>query len=522
MKIQREGSQTVKLGTVAPLWIALLALSLVLVVSSAKAQFIPFSMWQQQDTQTNVTWPDFLGYSESKTFSDISTSISVELSASYNVGTPTIEFQKNSEAWTAFTPGSPATENFNVDDTLRFRVVGNKFDSADITVTNTTTGSAVIDTLQGSSFSGFQMEVVTSNSGVSGSNQFQLPLVSGATYNFEVDWGDGSHDVITAFNDPEALHTYPSSGAYTINIRGTLERLYFNNGGDAAKLTDISSWGEISWSSMDSAFYGCSNLNVTASDAPDLSSVTELSSMFWGATSLVGTAAFNTWNTSNVTDFQDLFREASSFNQNIGSWDMSSTVHAHGMFREATSFNQDIGGWTFSTDLRGTGEMFRGATAFNQNINAWNVADATNMNQMFRDAVSFNQPLSSWDVSRNQRFNYMFKGATNFNQDISSWNTSSAITFENMFQDAVNFNQNIGSWDTSLVENMKQVFDGASAFNQPIGGWNTALVTTMERMFRDASVFNADCSGWNTTNVTNSTDFDQNASAWQAGNKPTF
>jgi hypothetical protein len=54
--------------------------------------------------------------------------------------------------------------------------------------------------------------------GSSASNQIALPLISGGSYNFVVDWGDGSQDTITTWNQTEVTHTYATAGTYTISI----------------------------------------------------------------------------------------------------------------------------------------------------------------------------------------------------------------------------------------------------------------------------------------------------------------
>jgi len=38
--------------------------------------------------------------------------------------------------------------------------------------------------------------------------QIKLPLESTGTYDFTVDWGDGTSDTITTYNQPEVTHTY--------------------------------------------------------------------------------------------------------------------------------------------------------------------------------------------------------------------------------------------------------------------------------------------------------------------------
>jgi radical SAM protein with 4Fe4S-binding SPASM domain len=73
--------------------------------------------------------------------------------------------------------------------------------------------------------------------GSSLANQIQLPLEISGTYNFTVDWGDGSPiDTITVWNDPLTLHTYGLAGTYTITITGQIEGFVFANTGDKNKL----------------------------------------------------------------------------------------------------------------------------------------------------------------------------------------------------------------------------------------------------------------------------------------------
>ena len=93
---------------------------------------------------------------------------------------------------------------------------------------------------------------------VSGSNQISLPLESDGTYNFTVDWGDGSSDTITSWNQAEVTHTYAFSGTYTVKISGTIEGFRFNNGGDRTKIIDISQWGILKLGNNGTYFSGCS------------------------------------------------------------------------------------------------------------------------------------------------------------------------------------------------------------------------------------------------------------------------
>ena len=264
--------------------------------------------------------------------------------------------------------------------------------------------------------------------GSSTSTQVQLPLVATGTYNFVVDWGDGNTDTITTWNQAETLHTYASSGTYTITITGTCNGWSFANAGDRLKITSISSWGNLNLGNDAYYFYGCTNLNLNAvSDVLDLTGTTNLSFIFYNCTSLT---------TVN----------------NINSWDVSSVTNMNNMFSY---------------------------TYFNSNISSWDVSSVTDMSAMFNNAFVFNQPIGSWDVSSVTNMNFMFLGAVDFNQDIGSWDVSSVTNMSSMFSSATSFNQPIGSWDVSSVTNMLGMFGSATAFNQNIGSWDVSNVTDL-------------------------------------------
>ena len=71
-------------------------------------------------------------------------------------------------------------------------------------------------------------------------NQIKLPLLSTGTYDFTIDWGDGSEDTITAWDQAEVTHTYATAGEYTTTIIGTLKEWSFIGSGDILKITNIS------------------------------------------------------------------------------------------------------------------------------------------------------------------------------------------------------------------------------------------------------------------------------------------
>jgi len=375
-----------------------------------------------------------------------------------------------------------------------------------------------------------------------GSNEkVTLPIVQNNkagdanTINFTIDWGDGDTDTVTAWNDDlgggAIDHTYSTADTYTITMTGTIQGLKFNNSGDdKTKIKTITNWGTFNIST-ESAFFGCSALNVTATDAPtvsstslkftfrgcaaltsiggdwDVSSVTDMTGMFYQATSF--NQDIGDWDVSSVTIMTNIFYEAEIFNQDISSWDVGEVTIMNGMFQRCYVFNQDIGNWDVSSVTQMV-VTFDSAYQFNQDISGWNTAAVATMYAMFQNASSFDTAIptsdDNWNVSSVQNMNSMFLGSP-FNQDLSTWDVSSVTNMAYMFYNVTEFNQDIGNWDVSSVTTMRSMFNRASSFNQDIGGWDVANVTLRYEMFYTATAFDQDISDWDIGKETNMYNF---------------
>ena len=92
------------------------------------------------------------------------------------------------------------------------------------------------------------------------------------------------------------------------------------------------------------------------------------------------------WDVSAVTDMQEMFRFAESFNGDLSKWDVSAVTNMGSMFLEASTFNQDLSQWDVSavTDM---GYMFYGASAFKHELCgvAW-VNSKADKSDMFTDS----------------------------------------------------------------------------------------------------------------------------------------
>ena len=286
-----------------------------------------------------------------------------------------------------------------------------------------------------------------------------------------ITWGDGTAETGV---EGSQNHTYAKAGSHPVSVTGgltglTLHRTEYLSSPDLAiELASIDQWGDISWTNMSNAFAGASNMTYRATDAPDLSGVTDMSNMFTAATSFNGD--LSDWDVSSVTSMTSMFTAATSFDQPLNNWNVSSVINMNGMFNYATSFDQPLNSWDVSSVTQ-MNNMFSFASFFNHPLNSWDVSSVTQMNNMFSFASFFNHPLNSWDVSSVTQMNNMFSFASFFNHPLNSWDVSSVGDMSNMFESAFSFNGDLSSWNVSSVRNMNSMFNGARDFDQNLGMW---------------------------------------------------
>jgi hypothetical protein len=272
----------------------------------------------------------------------------------------------------------------------------------------------------------FVISVKTDNVGTSNDDQFTLPWIG----DYNVEWGDGNTDT---GQSGTTTHTYATAGTYDVSVTPTNQcRINFNNGGDRLKVLDVKNWGVGTWSSVGlaSAFSGCNVMDVTATDTPDLSIITNGSNMFKNCFAMVGNSSFANWNTSNITRPEGMFRAARLFNQNISTWDTSSFTRTDNMFFDAEVFNQPIG--------------------------SWNMSNVANLQNMFRDNSAFDQSLANWDI-------------TNF--------TTAASLLLNGGLSTANYDATLIGWAAQSITNAVSINFGSSQYT--LGGAAEAARTTL-------------------------------------------
>ncbi len=389
-------------------------------------------------------------------------------------------------------------------------------------------------------------------------NQIQIPASGDFTYTWEevdatftpispVNQGSGSGSGMTTL-------TFTQSGYYRIELTPAgatpLHRINFSLTGDRNKLLAIEQWGDMQWSSFSNAMYQLYNVNISATDIPDLSVATDMSNGFrdcynvtianianWDVNHITnmeglfaGFSDFNSnisgWNVSGVTNMKEMFYNnfGSAFNQDLGTWDVGNVTNMKNMFYGCGEFNHNINSWTVNqvTNMEG---MFFNCNAFDQPLNTWVVDNVTTMKEMFLGCYEFNQGLNSWDVGKVTDMRRMFSGCSKFNQDLSNWDVSMVTNMYGMFEYCEVFDGDITTWQVGAVKNMSNIFSNCSAFNQNIGGWNVSAVTNMSNMFKSCLIFNQDIGGWNVGSVNDMTamfqyclNFNQDLNDWNVSN----
>lgn len=135
-------------------------------------------------------------------------------------------------------------------------------------------------------------------------------------------------------------------------------------------LIDIKQWGGVHFANRGGTFAFCRTIGVLSDrDLPDLSGVTNMTSMFSGASNL-DYDLLSDWDVSNVTDMAYMFSDCDGvFNANLSDWNVSNV-----------------------TDMEG---MFLGASSFDRDVSRWDVSRVTNMSFMFEDAKAMTT-LPNW------------------------------------------------------------------------------------------------------------------------------
>jgi len=246
----------------------------------------------------------------------------------------------------------------------------------------------------------------------SASDTIVLPMTAGNT----VHWGDGNTDTTNT-------HTYASSGTYTVTIEGAVNTFRFAGAGDRLKILDVSNWGGFDITS-DRAFQNCNNLDVTATDTPNLSASNSTRATFKACN--LTNVYFSTWDFSLCTNFYQFLMNTTSFSGNVEGIIHSGVTQANAAFNNTPLGSPDLSTWDVSantfwgdalrncslgalTDVSGWTPQGNMGSAFLNNpdfeglgLDTWTIGGITAANNTFASTnistVNYDLLLVSWEA----------------------------------------------------------------------------------------------------------------------------
>jgi surface protein len=329
----------------------------------------------------------------------------------------------------------------------------------------------------------FTVDTRNIGSGSSDNHTFKLPLVSSSTINAVVNWGDGTSDLITSYNQAEVSHRYDTQGIYEITMDGVVNGCRFGNSGDKDKILNIANWGSFDVS-VEQAFNGCSNLDTTATDYPVISSSNGLFRMFENCFSLT-TLDVENWDVSSVTDMRSMFLNCSPLTTlNVENWDVSSVTDMRLMFLNCSSLTTlNVENWDVSSVIN-TQAMFRLCSSLTTlNVENWDVGNVQTMQDMFFACSSLSiLDVTNWNVGNVTKINYMFQEARLFDYSLANWDINQVLVFSGFLRftnglSTPNYDATLISWAAQAPTNGISINFGGSKYT--LGGAAEAARNTL-------------------------------------------
>lgn len=199
----------------------------------------------------------------------------------------------------------------------------------------------------------------------------------------------------------EYFKKMPSVGVYDFElgpqyIVGINYSRFDENDAAPKQLLDIVAWGDVEWQRLSGAFEGCKNLNISATDVPNLKMVKRLSQMFSGCVEL-NSPNLSDWDVSRVTEFYSMFEGCTKFNQSLAKWDVSKGESMFDMFKGANAFDQSLATWNLSSC-----KYFELPPAMSE-ANYANTLKGWANNTQIREKLTLSVPLLSYAAAKEAR-----------------------------------------------------------------------------------------------------------------------
>jgi len=258
---------------------------------------------------------------------------------------------------------------------------------------------------------------------------------------------------------------------------------------------------------MNNMFNRASRLTSLDVSSWDTSNVTNMRAMFTWISALTSLDVSN-WDTSNVTNMSEMFHGAGLTSLDVSRWDTSSVTDMRSMFNIARGLSGlDVSSWDMS-NAKDISWMFANTRALTDlDVSKWDTSSVTNMSGVFSWAEGLvNLDVLDWNTSNVTTMHWMFYAAKALSSvDVSNWDTSNVADMHAMFGWASSLSDlDVSKWDTGNVTDMSEMFCGLTLSGLDVSNWDTSSVINMGRMFWNTTQLNdLDVSNWDTSNVKN-------------------
>lgn len=293
---------------------------------------------------------------------------------------------------------------------------------------------------------------------------------------------------------------------YTVNI--------FDRKIPTVKSIDVNSWDLSNVTTLENVFRGCSALtSVIGLNTWNTINITDMGYMFYGDKELTNIGSLSNWNTTNVVNMSDMFSGCNKLIsvEGLSNWDISNVKNMDRMFMNCKAIK------TVRMNGRGVkistmDEMFLGCSNLTTvELDGFNTENLVKSGNVFAECTLLNTlELTNWNIKTDNMKNLIesIKQSNITNLNASNWNIEDN-SIASLFEGCIKLTSiDVSNWNTTSVVNMSNTFKGCEKLEKIVGiqTWNTTKVTLMNGMFENcSSLTKLDLSNFNTSQVTDMT-----------------
>ena len=242
-------------------------------------------------------------------------------------------------------------------------------------------------------------------------------------------------------------------------------------------------------------FATCGNLESIDVSSWDTSNVTNMNRLFASCFKLSSIIGVDKWDTSKVKDMSLAFSYIAIESLDISDWDTSSVTTMSSMFYGCSSLTSlDVSNWKTSS-VTTMGSMFQNCSKLTSlDLSGWDTLKVTTMQGMFAGCSSLTSlDVSHFKTSKVTDMGTMFETCRSLTSlDVSSWNTSSVVYLYNMFNGCSGLTSlDLSSFNTSKVTYVHNMFRECSSLTSlDLSNWNTSKIIDTNDTFYNCKNLN--------------------------------